>query len=75
MRDSYFDPKTATLQQMVDQMQDKSSLLAAVRAKFYHGAAKLEQMEAQSKPPSTEQRRRVEFIIAQDIIKLVKEWR
>jgi hypothetical protein len=45
---------------------------ARVRAMFYHGYARIQQMEAQRKPPTALQVRRYEFEIAERIIALVQ---
>ena len=61
-----------TDKEVIDELQS-DSLLNKVRKEFYHGAAKLEQADAQRKPPGSIDRRRMEFEIAKKIINIVEE--
>lgn len=66
-----------TIQQMSDQeivsLMRGRSLLNDVRQAFYHGMAEMEQAEAQRRKPSIIEQRKREFLIAQRIIKIVRE--
>lgn len=53
---------------IVQLLQDRDDPLSRARASFYHNCAKLEQLEAQNKPPGVMAVRRIEFEAALDII-------
>ena len=56
--------------EIVQSLRD-GSLRSRIRDAIYHGAARLEQADAQRRPPSIMQRRRMEFEIAEEIMALV----
>lgn len=55
------------------QMMQMNNLLADVRKKLYHGFAAMEQAQAQRKPPSVIELRRMELMLAQELIELVQK--
>ena len=56
--------------EIVQSLRD-GSLRSRIRAVIYHGAALLEQADAQRRPPSSVERRRMELKIAEEIMALV----
>jgi hypothetical protein len=54
-------------------LMGSENAIGKVRRIFYHGAANLEQADAQRKPPGPVERRRMEFETAQKIIEAVLE--
>lgn len=71
------DMSDKPIQQMTDNeivsLMRGSSLLAEVRRLFYHGMAEMEQEQMQRTKPTIIEMRKREFIIAQRIIKAVRE--
>ncbi len=66
-----------TIQQMSDQeivaLMRGKSLINEVRKEFYSGVAELEQAGEQRRRPSVIEQRKREFLIAQRLIKIVRD--
>jgi hypothetical protein len=56
-------------------LQDRSNPLSKARMRFYHHCASIEQAEAQQRPPSIMEIRRMEFKATIDIINTCMEER
>jgi hypothetical protein len=63
--------KDMTDEELVQEIMSMN-VRSRVRAMLYHHSARMEQLEAQPKPPSGLQYRRMEFEMAESIIALVQ---